>query len=37
VEAARALVYQAAARIDEKLEDIEKLSAISKYFAPKSL
>jgi alkylation response protein AidB-like acyl-CoA dehydrogenase len=33
VEAARALVYKAAAQIDEKLEDIEKLSAISKYFA----
>jgi alkylation response protein AidB-like acyl-CoA dehydrogenase len=33
VEAARALVYKAAAQIDEKLEDTEKLSAISKYFA----
>ena len=33
VEAARALVYQAAAKIDEKLEETEKLSAISKYFA----
>jgi len=33
VEAARALVYQAAAQVDEKVEDIEKLSAISKYFA----
>ncbi len=33
VEAARALVYKAASRIDEKLEDTEKLSAISKVFA----
>jgi alkylation response protein AidB-like acyl-CoA dehydrogenase len=33
VEAARALVYKAAAQIDEKLEETEKLSAISKYFA----
>ena len=33
VEAARALVYKAAFQIDEKLEDTEKLSAISKYFA----
>jgi alkylation response protein AidB-like acyl-CoA dehydrogenase len=33
VEAARALVYQAAAKIDQKLEETEKLSAISKYFA----
>jgi butyryl-CoA dehydrogenase len=33
VEAARALVYKAADQIDEKLEDTEKLSAISKYFA----
>ena len=33
VEAARALVYKAAAQIDEKLKDTEKLSAISKYFA----
>ena len=33
VEAARALVYKAAAQIEEKLEDTEKLSAISKYFA----
>jgi alkylation response protein AidB-like acyl-CoA dehydrogenase len=33
VEAARALVYKAASQIDEKLEDTEKLSAISKYFA----
>jgi alkylation response protein AidB-like acyl-CoA dehydrogenase len=33
VEAARALVYKAAAQIDEKLEGAEKLSAISKYFA----
>jgi alkylation response protein AidB-like acyl-CoA dehydrogenase len=33
VEAARALVYKAAAQIDEKLEGTEKLSAISKYFA----
>jgi alkylation response protein AidB-like acyl-CoA dehydrogenase len=33
VEAARALVYKAAHQIDEKLEDTEKLSAISKYFA----
>jgi alkylation response protein AidB-like acyl-CoA dehydrogenase len=33
VEAARALVYKAASQMDEKLEDAEKLSAISKYFA----
>ncbi len=33
VEAARSLVYKAASRIDEKPEGIEKLSAISKYFA----
>jgi alkylation response protein AidB-like acyl-CoA dehydrogenase len=33
VEAARALVYKAASQIDEKLEDTEKLSAISKVFA----
>jgi alkylation response protein AidB-like acyl-CoA dehydrogenase len=33
VEAARALVYKAADQIDEKLEDTEKFSAISKYFA----
>ncbi len=33
VEAARALVYKAASRADEKPEETEKLSAISKYFA----
>ena len=33
VEAARALIYKAAAQIDAKLEGTEKLSAISKYFA----
>ncbi len=33
VEAARSLVYKAASRIDEKPHEIEKLSAISKYFA----
>jgi len=33
VEAARALVYKVAAQMDEKVEDTEKLSAISKYFA----
>jgi len=33
VEAARALVYQVAAQIDANLEETEKLSAISKYFA----
>jgi alkylation response protein AidB-like acyl-CoA dehydrogenase len=33
VEAARALVYKAASQIDEKVEDTEELSAISKYFA----
>ncbi len=33
VEAARSLVYKAASRIDEKPEEIERLSAISKYFA----
>jgi alkylation response protein AidB-like acyl-CoA dehydrogenase len=33
VEAARSLVYKAASRIDEKHQDVEKLSAISKYFA----
>ncbi len=33
VEAARALVYKAAAHIDAKLQDTEKLSALSKYFA----
>ncbi len=32
-EAARALVYQTAARIDAGLEDIEKLSAITKFYA----
>jgi len=33
VEAARSLVYKTASRIDEKPEETEKLSAISKYFA----
>ena len=33
VEAARALVYKAAAQMDGKCENTEKLSAISKYFA----
>jgi alkylation response protein AidB-like acyl-CoA dehydrogenase len=33
VEAARALVYKAAAQMDAKVEDTEKLSAISKCFA----
>jgi alkylation response protein AidB-like acyl-CoA dehydrogenase len=33
VEAARALVYQTAAHIDVCIEDIEKLSAITKYYA----
>ena len=33
VEAARALVYNAASRIVEQFEETEKLSAISKYFA----
>jgi len=33
LEAARALVYKAAAEIDGKSKDTEKLSAISKYFA----
>jgi alkylation response protein AidB-like acyl-CoA dehydrogenase len=33
VEAARELVYKAAGQIDAKMEDTEKLSAISKYFA----
>jgi len=33
VEAARALVYQAATHIDMGLEDTEKLSAITKYYA----
>jgi alkylation response protein AidB-like acyl-CoA dehydrogenase len=33
VEAARSLVYQAAAQIDAGFEDIEKLSAIAKYYA----
>jgi len=33
VEAARSLVYKAASRIDEKHNDVGKLSAISKYFA----
>jgi alkylation response protein AidB-like acyl-CoA dehydrogenase len=33
VEAARSLVYKAAAQIDAKLEDTEKLSAISKIYA----
>jgi len=33
VEAARSLVYKAADQIDAKLENTEKLSAISKYFA----
>jgi alkylation response protein AidB-like acyl-CoA dehydrogenase len=33
VEAARSLVYKAAAQIDDKLEDSEKLSAISKIYA----
>ena len=33
VEAARSLVYKAASQIDERREDVEKLSAISKCFA----
>jgi butyryl-CoA dehydrogenase len=33
VEAARALVYKAASQMDAKLEDTEKLAAISKVFA----
>jgi alkylation response protein AidB-like acyl-CoA dehydrogenase len=33
VEAARSLVYKAASRIDEKYQEVERLSAISKYFA----
>jgi len=33
VEAARSLVYQAAAHIDEQLEDSETLSAIAKFYA----
>jgi alkylation response protein AidB-like acyl-CoA dehydrogenase len=33
VEAARSLVYQTAAQIDAGIEEIEKLSAISKFFA----
>jgi len=33
VEAARALVYQTAARIDAQLEETEKLSAIAKFYA----
>ena len=33
VEAARSLVYKAAAQMDENREDVEKLSAISKWFA----
>lgn len=33
VEAARALVYKAASQMDVKLEDTEKLAAISKYYA----
>ena len=33
VEAARSLVYKAAAQMDEDCEDVEKLSAISKWFA----
>ncbi len=33
VEAARSLVYKAASRIDDKPDETEKLSAISKYFA----
>jgi len=33
VEAARSLIYKTATRIDEKSEETEKLSAISKYFA----
>jgi len=33
VEAARSLVYKAAAQIDAKLEDTEKISAISKIYA----
>ena len=36
IEAARSLVYKAASRIDEKQEDVGKLSAISKYFASQS-
>ena len=33
VEAARALVYQAASAVDSHLEDAEKLSAVSKFYA----
>jgi alkylation response protein AidB-like acyl-CoA dehydrogenase len=33
VEAARSLVYQTAAHIDERIEDTEKLSAITKFYA----
>ena len=33
IEAARSLVYQVAARIDARLEDTEKLSAMAKHFA----
>jgi len=33
IEAARSLVYQAAARIDARLEETEKLSAVAKCFA----
>ncbi len=33
VEAARSLVYQTAAHIDERIEDTEKLSAIAKFYA----
>jgi len=33
VEAARALVYKVASQMDAKLEDTEKLAAISKYYA----
>ena len=36
VEAARSLVYKAASRIDEKSENAEKLSAVSKCFATQS-
>ncbi len=33
IEAARALVYQVAARIDAKQEELEKLSAMAKFYA----
>lgn len=33
IEAARALVYQVAARIDAKQEEVEKLSAMAKFYA----